>query len=117
MNRNNIWIHVGIAVVLVTMAAVLGQIGRWRAALKEPNTSSTKQFEAPKGPNRQTKNGQPEVLVRFKPGVSLDRIRSIASAHNDVVKDEIESVGGLSIIDDLDNADPQAVVDQYSAMT
>ena len=37
MNRNNIWIHIGIAVILITLAAVLGQIGRWRAALRIDN--------------------------------------------------------------------------------
>jgi subtilisin family serine protease len=30
--------------------------------------------------------------------------------------DEIESVSGLSVIDDLDNADPQTVASQYAAM-
>ena len=38
MNRNNIWIHIGIAVVLITIAAVLGQIDRWRAALHGPDS-------------------------------------------------------------------------------
>lgn len=113
MNRNNIWIHVGIAVVLITMAAVLGQIGRWKAALHRPETAVSEGVK----PVKRVNDGVPEVLVRFKPGVSLDKIRSIASANHDVLKDEIESVGGLSIIDDLDNADPQAVADQYSAMT
>jgi subtilisin family serine protease len=61
--------------------------------------------------------GPPEVLVRFKPGISLERIRQIASANNDRLTDEIESVGGLSVIDDLDNADPQSVANQYAAMT
>lgn len=113
MNRNNIWIHVGIAVVLVTMAAVLGQIGRWKAALHRPETAVGEGVK----PVKRMNDGVPEVLVRFKPGISLNRIREIASANHDVLKDEIESVGGLSIIDDLDNADPQAVADQYSAMT
>ena len=29
MNRNNIWIHISIAVVVMTLAAVLGQISLW----------------------------------------------------------------------------------------
>ena len=33
MNRSNIWIHVGIAVVVVALAAVLGQIERWKSGL------------------------------------------------------------------------------------
>ena len=36
MNRNNIWIHITLAVVLVVFAAVLGQIDRMRTALRDP---------------------------------------------------------------------------------
>ncbi len=117
MNRNNIWIHVGIAVVLVTMAAVLGQIGRWRTSLQ---LSSDRLQTGPglgASNDRISKRGHPEVLVRFKPGVSLERIRSIASANHDQMVDEIEAVNGLSVIDDLDNADAQTVANQYAAMT
>ncbi|MBK9216932.1 MAG: hypothetical protein IPM59_15310 [Chloracidobacterium sp.] len=98
MNRNNIWIHVTLAVVLVVFAAVLGQIERWRATLAVPTPPQTKALPA-------RKTGVPEVLVRFKPGVTLDRIRAVASANNDRLNDEIESVAGLTVIDDLDNAD------------
>lgn len=115
MNRNNIWIHVGIAVVLITLAAVLGQIGRWKASLNGPDSpmKTVEQVEVIKT----IKNDDPEVLVRFKPGVSLERIRAIASANHDALTDEIESVDGLTFIDDLDNADAQTVADQYAAMT
>ena len=117
MNRNNIWIHVGIAVVLVTMAAVLGQIGRWRSTLLEHASDTQVRVEKLKTSTRTARNDSPEVLVRFKPGVSLERIRQIASANHDILTDEIESVSGLSVIDDLDNADAQSVVDQYAAMS
>ena len=36
MNRSNFFIHIGIAVILTTLAAVLGQIGRWKTALNGP---------------------------------------------------------------------------------
>ena len=29
MNRNNIWVHIVLAVVLIGLAAVAGQISRW----------------------------------------------------------------------------------------
>ena len=118
MNRKNIWIHVGIAVVLVMMAAVLGQIGRWQTALQGP--AIEKQVVERPWQNHHDVSMQDadhEVLVRFKPGVSLDRIRQIAAANHDQLRDEIESVSGLSVIDDLDNADPQSVADQYAAMS
>ena len=118
MNRNNIWIHVGIAVILITMAAVLGQIERWKAALNVPGSSQpTAQGGKLLTTGKTLKNTAPEVLVRFKHGVSLERIRQIASANHDILTDEIESVDGLSVIDDLDDADARTVANQYAAMT
>src|SRR5213075_865265 len=114
MNRSNIWIHIGIAVVLVAMAAVLGQIGRWRSGL---HINSETPGIAKKGDDPIVKSTKHEVLVRFKPGVTLDKIHEIASANHDSVADEIESVGGLSVIDDLDDADANAVAAQYAAMS
>lgn len=115
MNRSNIWVHVGLAVVLVTFAAVLGQIDRWRVSLRS-NSDQKIVLRPSKGPLAEKKQETPEVLVRFKPGISLDRIRTIAAEHNDVLHDEIESVSGLTVIDDLDDADVQSVADQYAAM-
>ena len=40
MNRNNIWIHVGIAVVVITLAAVLGQIRLWENSLNSTKSTS-----------------------------------------------------------------------------
>ncbi|MBP7415109.1 MAG: S8 family serine peptidase [Pyrinomonadaceae bacterium] len=116
MNRNNIWIHIGIAVVLITMAAVLGQIGRWKESLHDRSDAVQKRVETIKA-DQIGANTAPEVLVRFKPGVSLSQIRSIATANHDALTDEIESVSGLAVIDDLDNADAQTVANQYAAMS
>jgi subtilisin family serine protease len=116
MNRNNIWIHIGIAVVLITMAAVLGQIGRWKESLHDRSDAVQKRVETIKA-EQIGANNAPEVLVRFKPGVRLSQIRSIATANNDALTDEIESVSGLTVIDDLDNADAQTVANQYAAMS
>jgi thermitase len=117
MNRNNIWIHVSIAVVIITIAAVLGQIDRWRAALKETQAPPVVRTIKKKAFDSAASNGHPEVLVRFKPGVSIQQIRSIAAANNDKLADEIESVSGLSVIDDLDDADADTVAAQYGAMS
>jgi len=114
MNRNNIWIHIGIAVVIVTLAAVLGQIGRWETSLRQSPTKSVRVSEREK---REVVSSEPEVLVRFKPGVSLDDIRKIAAAKNDLVEDEIEAVNGLVSIDDLDNEDAEQTARQYRSMS
>jgi subtilisin family serine protease len=118
MNRNNIWIHVGLATVLITIAAVLGQIDRWKAALRVPDGTERSRIEKLAGDDDPiVKRSRPEVLVRFKHGVTWDQIRRITSANHDRLTDEIEAVDGLSVIDDLDNADAQTVADQYAAMT
>lgn len=120
MNRNNFWIHLGIAVVLITMAAVIGQVNRWRTTLRQSRTTTQ---EAPRRDfvqdvkKPQTTNANPEVLVRFKPGVTLSDIKKIAMGKNDRVEDEIEAVQNLVSIDDLDDADAEAVAKQYGAMS
>jgi len=114
MNRSNIWIHVGLAVILVTLAAILGQMDRWRSALQTSRERYNVQKIKPQAP---IAAGVPEILVRFKPGTSLSEIRGVAAAHNDRLADEIESVPGLAVIDDLDNADPQKLVAEYSSLS
>ena len=120
MNRNNIWIHLSIAVVLISLAAVIGQIERWKVALVDPPLSAVRN-EPSRMPVsckfRNVEKRSPEVLVRFKPGVSLDQIRSIAAGNHDAVVDEIEAVRGLTEIDDLDNATAESVAEQYGRMT
>ena len=30
MNRNNIWVHLGIAIVIIGIAAIVGQVRNWQ---------------------------------------------------------------------------------------
>ena len=118
MNRNNFWIHFGIAVVVITMAAVLGQIRRWETSLRTNiMTENPKSTPKPNAVKRSVEEGEPEINVRFKPTVSLSEIKKIAAKNNDRIEDEIESVKGLVSIDDFDNADAKTVAAQYAAMT
>ena len=119
MNRNNIWVHIGLAVVLISMAAILGQVRRWENMLERRGADRVRTADSAKRTppaSRTADEAEPEVLVRFRPGVSLAQIRSVASRYNDRVEDEIESVKGLVAIDDLDNADPEDIAKQYAAM-
>jgi len=117
MNRGNIWIRLMIVVVAVTFAAVLGQIDRWRTSLRPTVQETTVDGKKPRPPKKRPRDENvPEVLVRFKPGVSLETVRSIAARSNDRVEDEIESVAGLVSIDDLDDDDPVVLAEQYAAM-
>jgi subtilisin family serine protease len=114
MNRKNIWIHVMVAAVLVTMAGIIGQVDRWRASLT--GAPKIQQRSASKPPVLQHVRGA-DVLVKFRPGVSLADIRTIASKNNDAVEDEIESVKGLAAIEDLDGLSSDKVAEQYRQMS
>ena len=115
MNRRNIWIHISIALVIIGIAAMAGQISRWKSA-KYDVPQITKITPKPVTVQRSA-NNRDEVLVKFKPNISLADIKKIATKNNDVVEDQIETVKGLVVIDDLDNADVKKVAEQYSQMS
>ena len=106
-----------IVAIVVTFAAVIGQLERWRTALRPAVQETSNLHKPPRKPKRPKIENEAEVLVRFKQGVSLETIRSVAARFNDRVEDEIESVSGLVAIDDLDDADPALVADQYSNLS
>ena len=116
MNRNNFWIHFGIAVVIITTAAVLGQIRRWQSA-PDLRDLSKQTKPMPKTVKRTFAEGEPEVLVKFRPNVSAAEIKKLTAKNNDRIEDKIEFVKGLIAIDDLDNASPETIAAQYAAMT
>jgi len=115
MNRNNFFIHLALALVLILVAAFAGQLSRWRkdwgshlapvpanekkkpATVEEIALSETRSF------------GRPEVLVKFKSGVSQEAIERLTATLHDRVEDRIENVDGLEAIDDLDNEDAATV--------
>jgi thermitase len=117
MNRNNFWIHFAIAVVLISMAAVLGQLRRWQWDLRpEGPTETVRTAKSRTPPVRTAEESRPEVLVKFRPGVNHIEVRKLAERLNDRIDDEIESVNGLFFIDDLDDLDPVRVAEQYRSL-
>ena len=116
MNRNNIWVHIGLAVVIITTAAVLGQIRRWQSKPFFNVQVEEVPVQKPQTKIRSISESQPEVMVRFRPGIKVSDIRKLAARSNDRLEDEIETVNGLVSIDDLDNADAETVAAQYRQM-
>lgn len=116
MNRKNIWIHICIAAVAVSMAAILGQINRWEKGL---NVVTTKEplMTVDRPVKRSAEDGAPEVLVKFRPNVSAAQIQKIVSANNDRIEDILKQEKGWVAIDDLDNRDAKTVAEQYAQMT
>lgn len=116
MNRKNIWIHISIAVVLITMAAVLGQLRHWQSKLRA-NRIEVKVTPKPVVVPRTTDDPQHEIFVKFRSNVSLSEIKKLAAKNNDTVEDKYESVKGLVMIDDLDGLDAETVAAQYRQMS
>jgi subtilisin family serine protease len=112
MNRQNIWIHLTLAIILIIAAAILGQIRRWQSEIEK-----FKQVAKPTKLTRTKKDSEPEVLVRFRSDVSMAEIRKIAAKLNDRVEDEIESVKNLVAIDDLDGLSAEEVAEEYRKMS
>jgi thermitase len=122
MNRNNFLIHLALAIVLVLIAAFAGQLNRWRKDWKEhvrivpaaDKKRASTATEIALGDARVS--GRPEVLVKFRPGVSINRIEEITLGFHDAVEDRIENAPGWQAIDDLDNGDAYITVAQYLAL-
>src|SRR5690242_5316832 len=118
MNRNNILIHLALAIVLILIAAFAGQLNRWRQQWKHrvhimPVAEKKRASTAEEIALAEGRPGRAELLVKFKTGVSLERIDELTALLHDRVEDRIESDPGLETIDDLDDADVAATVAQY----
>ena len=122
MNRNNIFIHLSLAFVIILVAAFAGQLNRWRKEWKShvrivPTAEKKRPTTTEELALSETRSfGSPEVLVKFKSGVSRQQIDFLMSRLNDRVEDRIENAEGWESIDDLDNADAAATVAQYSQL-
>ncbi len=117
MNRNNFWIHFCIAVILIAFAAVLGQLRLWQSKPLFSINAPTKPASKPTAVKRSGNEREPEVLVKFRPNVSLADIKKIVAKNNDRIEDIFQQEKGWFSIDDLDNQDMQKVADQYSQMS
>ena len=111
MNRNNFLPHIALALVLILVAAFAGQLRRWQIQMKNrarifPTADKRREpiNNIESAPYDSRDSSAPEVLVKFKPGVTEDAIEKITLGLHDRVEDEIESVPGLAAIDDLDDA-------------
>lgn len=119
MNRRNYTLHLALAGALVVLAAAAGRIERWegtREVVSKREVAVVRTAPVADPPAVALGDDDPEVLVRFKPGVSEERREEIAAALNDQVEDEIESVEGLAAIDDLDDADAERVAEEYASL-
>jgi subtilisin family serine protease len=122
MNRSNFLVHVGLALVIILIAAFAGQYRKWQNQVRTAVRIIPSKRIPVDARDRETIIHEEEqiplhaeVMVKFREGVSTATIEDITSRLHDQIEDEIESVPGLQAIDDLDNADADAIVTQYSS--
>jgi subtilisin family serine protease len=121
MNRNNFFIHLALALVLILVAAFAGQLSRWRKQWKPPHVVPATDKKQPGTVDEIALNetrsfGAPEVLVKFKSGVSDEAIEALTARLHDHVEDRLENADGVAAIDDLDNAGAESIVAEYSKL-
>lgn len=120
MNRTNFIPHIALALVLVLVAALAGQVRKWQTQWRQRvriMPAAEKRHEPINSIEAATYEPRdltpPEVLVKFKPGVTQQAILSITSGLHDRVEDEIETVPGLFAIDDIDEQERESVAEEY----
>jgi thermitase len=122
MNRNNFLIHLALAIVLILIAAFAGQLNRWRKEWKPkvriiPAAEKKRAATATDIALADSRvSSRPELLVKFKPGVSLSRIEELTLGFHDRIEDRIENAPGWQAVDDLDDVDASSTVAQYLAL-
>jgi subtilisin family serine protease len=122
LNRSKYILYLAPVLLIVLVIVFAGQVRRLQKQLRSsvrivPGQSKTRD-DAQDLLDRDVENfsGRPEVLVKFRAGISAEAIAQITSRFNDSVQDEIEAAPGLTTIDDADNADASAVAAGYQAL-
>jgi subtilisin family serine protease len=121
MNRQNFFGHLALALTLILLAGFAGQIRRWQhakyaarhVALEYRHEQEINSAE-PLG--ERLESSKAEVHVRFRPGVSLEKIRQLAASHNDRFEDEYENIEGLTTIEDEDGLSAEQVAREYESL-
>jgi subtilisin family serine protease len=123
MSRSKHILYITLVSVVILIFAFAGQVRRLQKQLQSsvrivPTESKSRKDATQNGLDQDvaTSLGRPEILVRFRAGVSEARVNEIAARLNDRVQDEIEAVPGLTVIDDPDNEEPAGIAAQYQAL-
>lgn len=121
MSRNQSIFGVVLLLVIILVIVFAGQVRKLQKQLRTsvrviPAEPKSRQNVGQDTDLDAARSGRPEILVKFRAGVSDQVISEITGRFNDRVGDEIEVVNGLTVIDDPDNAEPATVSAQYQAL-
>ena len=123
MRRNKYILYIAPVLLLVLVVVFANQISSLRRQVRSsiriiPGESKSGDDSAQSRLDRDTagSSARPEILVKFRAGVSEDVMAQITSRFNDRIQDEIETVPGLTAIDDPENADASTLAAEYQAL-
>ncbi len=116
MNRQNFLGHLTLALSVILLAAFVGQMRRWHTHSGTCARYKMAVAVNPEGTDNIARK-KAEVLVRFRPKVTLAAMKEIAAAHNDRVEDQWEEVDGIVVIEDEDNETAEQVAAEYNALS
>lgn len=121
MSRNKYILCLAVVLGIILALAFASQVRRLQEQLRSsvrilPAESKSRE-DAQNGLDQETaSSSRPEVLVKFRAGVSTQTIEQITARFHDQLQDEIEAVPGLVAIDDPDNLEASAVAAQYQPL-
>ena len=101
--------------MVILLAAFAGQMRRWQSETRSPAPGDGQPASVATDTVAPDLVEETELLVRFRPGTTVQEINGIAARFDDRVADRIESVTGLVAITDTDGFDQQEF-DAYRAL-
>ena len=124
MNRQNFFGHLALALAVVILAAFVGQMRRMERshATFETRTvlvrhdGAEHDHDADEADDSHDGQEDAEVIVRFRPGTSLQTINRITEGLNDRLLDRFEFIDGQAVIADEDGLSPETVASEYRSM-
>ncbi|HEX8422277.1 MAG TPA: S8 family serine peptidase [Pyrinomonadaceae bacterium] len=123
MNRQNFFGHLALAVAVVILAAFVGQMRRMERSHRtfEERTVVTDLgaghgHDADEDGDFRSEQEDAEVIVRFRPGTSLQTINRITEGLNDRLLDRFEFINGQAVIADEDGLSPETVAAEYRGL-
>ncbi len=117
MNRQNFLGHLALALAIVLVAAFVGQMRRWERSVRDSAPHDEAVSAEPETiVEMESQPARAEVLVRFRRGTSIDRIRAVTTRLNDRIADRFELLDGLTVVNDGDGLTAEAVAAEYRAL-
>lgn len=123
MSRKKYILYITLLLVIILACAFAIQIKRLPRQVRStlriiPAESKTREDTAQSELNQNSALAlvRPEILVKFRAGLSSDTIEQITNRFNGRIQDEIEAVPGLVAIHDPDSGDATALSGQYSVL-